>query len=189
MEKRKTRIKRTECSTFKHLCDRHRLDYLWDEKDESGRPKRGITIAEMAKKLGFIGKNGKGQESKLSQYENRREGPPLELVEKYAECFGLKGKAKFDLFYEALNSSEIIRFDACTINPDFREQFLQFLTVMILGIGTNNDLNNWLHEGFLDYDTVIKSFLDAIEKSPCKYTPSVSTLKTRTQSEASESKL
>jgi hypothetical protein len=96
------RIKRTEYSTFKYLCDRHRLDYLWDEKDESGRSKREITITEMAKKLGFIGKNGKGQESKLSQYENRREGPPLELVEKYAECFGLKGKAKFDLFYEAL---------------------------------------------------------------------------------------
>jgi hypothetical protein len=88
-----------------------------------------------------------------------------------------------------LNSSEIIRFDACTINPDFREKFLQFLTVMILGTGANEELKNWLNEGYLSYDAVIENFLRVIGKSPCKYAPSVSTLKTRTQSSASEAKL
>lgn len=132
MKERKVRKKRIEYSTFKYLCDRHRLDYLWDEKTESGRPKRGITIEEMAAKLGFIGKNGKGQESKLSQYENASKGPPLDLVMKYLGFFKLNPMDKYELLYAALDSSERIILTPDMIKGIKKETFLKLLTGILI---------------------------------------------------------
>jgi transcriptional regulator with XRE-family HTH domain len=132
MKERKIRIRRTEYSPFKHLCDRYRLDYLWDEKDKSGRQKRGITITEMAEKLGFIGKNGKGQESKLSQYENASKGPPLDIVMKYLDFFKLNSTDKYELLYAALESSARIILEPDMIKGIKRETFLKLLAGILI---------------------------------------------------------
>jgi len=123
------RKKRSEYSDFKRLCDNYRYNHAWRNKD-TGESVTGITLEEMAKELGFIGKNGKGQESKLSQYENGI--PPLNIVQKYAEFFKLKKGEKMSFFYEALKTCKKFTVDMEKIKGIKREAFIKFILLALL---------------------------------------------------------
>jgi transcriptional regulator with XRE-family HTH domain len=166
-------------SPFKCLCDKHRIDYIWPATDkEVTNP--GITIEEMAKALGYVDKKGDGQQSRLSQYENRQEGPPLDLVEKYAEFFKLDSAGKFDLFYAALESSNEIRIDITALRPNTEKVFVQFITAMILcketgGLESANEYvpfeyqQGELNGAWGKLVAAIESFATAIKKHQLSY--------------------
>jgi hypothetical protein len=88
-------------------------------------------MEEMALDLGMITETReggkKGQQARLSQYENRPNGPPLTLVSQYADYFGLQGVERFDFFMAALGSAEEITVNAADITGVLKDVFLRFL--------------------------------------------------------------
>jgi transcriptional regulator with XRE-family HTH domain len=168
-------------SLFKRLCDKYRIDYSWPEIDGEKKPP-GITIEEMAKELGYTDEKGNGKQSHLSQLENNPKGPPLEFVEKYANCFKLDSVQKFDLFYAALESSKEIKLDVTALRPLLAKTFFQFVVAMILckEIFSPPGVNE--HVPFSSKDTelidawtkllsAVENFADAVKKYPLAYRP------------------
>ena len=127
----KKRKRLPDYSTFKRQCKRYRDDHIW-YNDDIKETITGITIEEMAKKLGYIGKNGKGQESKLSQYENALNGPPLKIVKKYADFFNLDKDKRLAFYYAALESSKKITINLDEIKGIKREAFIKFFLMSII---------------------------------------------------------
>jgi transcriptional regulator with XRE-family HTH domain len=76
MESKKERLKRSQYSVFKRRCELLRMQ-------------KGVTMEEMALALGIFKKTKdgtqKGQQARLSQYENRPDGPPWDIVVQYAD--------------------------------------------------------------------------------------------------------
>lgn len=100
-------------SRFKCLCMKLRID-------------NNLSIKELAEKLGDY------YQSRLSQFETRPEGPPLEIVEKYANYFELKNKERFDFYLAALESSEEINdLNLRKIVPSFLDVFRKFLAFIL----------------------------------------------------------
>jgi transcriptional regulator with XRE-family HTH domain len=92
-------------SKFKSACIKYRED-------------RHLSMTEFAEQLGGY------KQSRLSQFETREEGPPLDLVKKYADFFGLTGFERTEFFQAALESSKIITLDVTTIRiPSFWKQY------------------------------------------------------------------
>jgi hypothetical protein len=79
-------------------------------------------------------KNGtkKGQQARLSQYENRPEGPPWDLVWQYADYFGLKETERFDFLIEALSSTKKITVDVEKIKGIPPNIFITFLAGVLI---------------------------------------------------------
>jgi transcriptional regulator with XRE-family HTH domain len=79
---------------------------------------KGVTMEEMALALGLFTETRdgtkKGQQARLSQYENQPDGPPWDIVVQYADYFGLKGTERFDFFYQAkiVYTKEYIHFES-----------------------------------------------------------------------------
>jgi len=102
-------------SKFKNLCDKLRID--------NGR----LTETEQAEKMGFK------SQSTLSLYETKPEGPPLELVEIYADFFNLTRKDRFEFYLAALESSKIIKdLDLTKISSTYLDIFRRFLAFILI---------------------------------------------------------
>jgi len=102
-------------SRFKTLCDKYRL--------LNGR----LSIKELAEKLG-----GKYNQPILSQYETQAKGPPLEIVEKYADFFDLKNEDRFDFYLAALEASKKTeKLDFSKIDLSFLIMFRKFLAFIL----------------------------------------------------------
>jgi transcriptional regulator with XRE-family HTH domain len=118
MEAKKERLTRSQYTPFKRHCELLRMQ-------------KGVTMEEMALALGMctVTQDGakKGQQARLSQYENRPEGPPWDIVMRYADYFKLNKAERFDFFMEALNSSEKITVDVENIKCVDKEIFIRFL--------------------------------------------------------------
>jgi transcriptional regulator with XRE-family HTH domain len=97
---------------------------------------KGVTMEEMALALGIFKeiKDGtkKGQQARLSQYENRPDGPPWDIVVQYADYFELKGTGRFDFFMEALSSAKKITVDVENIIGVPKEVFIRFLVGVLV---------------------------------------------------------
>jgi hypothetical protein len=93
-------------------------------------------MEEMALALGIFKetKDGpqKGQQARLSQYENRPDGPPWDMVVQYADYFGLKGIKRFDFFIDAFNSSKEITMNAENVKCVSKEAFIRFLAGVLV---------------------------------------------------------
>jgi transcriptional regulator with XRE-family HTH domain len=89
MKVKKERLTRSRYSAFKRHCELLRMQ-------------KGVTMEKMALDLGLFTETQdgtkKGQQARLSQYENRSEGPPWDIVVQYADYFGLKGTERFNFF-------------------------------------------------------------------------------------------
>jgi transcriptional regulator with XRE-family HTH domain len=118
MEGKKERLTRSQYSPFKRRCELLRMQ-------------KGVTMEEMALDLGMVTETQdgtkKGQQARLSQYENRPDGPPWDIVVQYADYFGLKGTERFDFFIEALGSAKKITVDVEKIKGVNKEVFIRFL--------------------------------------------------------------
>jgi transcriptional regulator with XRE-family HTH domain len=102
-------------SRFKVLCGTYRLNY------ENGP----LSMVEFAEKLGGY------KQSTLSQIENKEEGPPIELVKKYADFFKLEREKRFDFFLAALEASNKLEINCRKISPIFKDNLLKFLSFIL----------------------------------------------------------
>jgi transcriptional regulator with XRE-family HTH domain len=118
MEAKKKRLTRSQYSPFKRRCELLRMQ-------------KGITMEKMALDLEMFieTQDGtrKGQQARLSQYENRPDGPPWDIVVQYADYFGLKGVERFDFFIEALSSAKKITVDVEKVKGVDKDVFIRFL--------------------------------------------------------------
>ncbi|MDR0785406.1 MAG: hypothetical protein LBE74_05925 [Treponema sp.] len=118
MEGKKERLTRSQYSPFKRRCELLRMQ-------------KGGTMEKMALDLGLFTETRdgtkKGQQARLSQYENRPEGPPWDIVVQYADYFGLEGAERFDFFIEALSSAKKITVDVEKIKGVDKDVFIRFL--------------------------------------------------------------
>jgi transcriptional regulator with XRE-family HTH domain len=123
IETKKERLKRSQYSVFKRHCELLRME-------------KGINMEEMALALGMFAKTKdgikKGQQARLSQYENRPEGPPWDLVVQYADYFGLKEQERFDFFTEALSSAKKITVDVEKVKGVDKAVFIKFIAGVLL---------------------------------------------------------
>jgi transcriptional regulator with XRE-family HTH domain len=103
-------------SRFKILCGTYRLNY------EKGH----LSMTEFAEKLGGY------KQSTLSQIENRAEGPPVELVQNYADFFKLENEKRLDFFLAALEASNKIGINCTKISPICRDSLLKFRNYSVL---------------------------------------------------------
>ena len=102
-------------SKFKDLCDMYRFRH--------GRLSIDALAKELSEKYDV-----KYTQPLLSGLENRKEGPPLEMVERYANFFNLKNKERFDFYLAALEASEKTeKLDFSEIDPFFWICFVNFL--------------------------------------------------------------
>jgi hypothetical protein len=83
----------------------------------------------------FADRLGGPKQSRLSQFETGPEGPPLEIVERYADFFQLKGPERVDFFLAAIEASDPIRIDVSKIHPFFQDNLRKYLAVVL---GSNN---------------------------------------------------
>jgi hypothetical protein len=83
----------------------------------------------------FADRLGGPKQSRLSQFETGPEGPPLEIVEKYADFFQLKGPERVDFFLAAIEASDPIRIDVSKVHPFFQDNLRKYLAVVL---GSNN---------------------------------------------------
>ena len=112
-------------SRFKILCEQYRL--------LNGH----LSIKELADKLGEY------SQPRLSDFETRAEGPPLEMVEKYANYFKLKNKERFDFYLAALEASEKTKeLDFSEIAPSFLDIFRKYLALIL----SNNRVGSLLND-------------------------------------------
>jgi transcriptional regulator with XRE-family HTH domain len=92
---------------------------------------KGVTMEEMALALGMTTKTKdgkkKGQQARLSQYENRAEGPPWRIVQQYADYFCLERGERFDFFLEALGSAKEITLNIEQVKSISKKVFLRFI--------------------------------------------------------------
>jgi transcriptional regulator with XRE-family HTH domain len=97
---------------------------------------KGVTMEEMALALGMLTETRdgtrKGQQARLSQYENRPDGPPWDMVVQYADYFGLEGIERFEFFMEALNSSKKVIIDMGNIIGVSKDVFIRFLAGVLV---------------------------------------------------------
>jgi hypothetical protein len=123
MEAKKERLKRSQYSAFKRHCELLHME-------------KGVTMEEMALALGMSveTENGtkKGQQARLSQYENRPDGPPWDIVISYADYFELKGVERFEFFIEALSSAKKITIKLDSIRCIPKDDFIKFLVGMLV---------------------------------------------------------
>jgi transcriptional regulator with XRE-family HTH domain len=118
MKAKKERLTRSQYSPFKRRCELLRVQ-------------KSVTMEEMALDLGMFTETQagtrKGQQARLSQYENRPDGPPWDIVVQYADYFGLEGAARFDFFIEALGSAKKITVDVEKVKGVDRGVFIRFI--------------------------------------------------------------
>jgi hypothetical protein len=137
----------------------------------------------MAEKLNY--KNYKY--SRLSQLENNKKGPPLELVEEYARFFELDNPGKFDLFFAALESSNEIKFDLSAVDAAWKKEFIRVVTSVVLAKETGEIMEKIIKDKVFKskYDNLFESwnklrngidnFCKEIQKHPLAYNPSPKT--------------
>ena len=101
-------------SRFKRLCEKLRIDH------------DHLSMIEFAEKLG----SGYMQ-PRLSQFETRPEGPPLDIVEQYADFFKLKGNDRIDFFLAALQSSGQIRIDQNKLPLGIQEGLFKLIAIFL----------------------------------------------------------
>jgi transcriptional regulator with XRE-family HTH domain len=118
MEVKKERLTRSQYSPFKRRCELLRMQ-------------KGVTMEKMALDLGMSAetKDGakKGQQARLSQYENRPGGPPWDMVVRYADYFKLNKAERFDFFMEALSSTKKITVDVENVKCVSKDVLIRFL--------------------------------------------------------------
>jgi transcriptional regulator with XRE-family HTH domain len=123
MEAKKERLKRSQYSAFKRHCELLRM-------------KKGVTMEEMALALGMSVETEKGtkkgQQARLSQYENRPDGPPWDIVISYADYFELEGVERFEFFMEALSPAQEITIKLDSIRCIPKEGFIKFLVGILV---------------------------------------------------------
>jgi hypothetical protein len=145
-------------------------------------------MEDMAKAIGFVHINPKtGKEkndySRLSQLENEPKGPPLGMVEKYAQFFNLKGEDKLHFFKIALESSAEIRIDITAIDVNMKDIFLKFIAAVLLcdneaasygnsdypfGLEGEKPKGETKNETWKNLSSCIDKFCDAIAKGELK---------------------
>jgi hypothetical protein len=81
-------------------------------------------------------------QSRLSQFETRPEGPPLEIVKEYAEFFKLKGEARFDFFLAALEASDPIEIDILKVHPIFQDILRKYIALTLANESIGKILQN-----------------------------------------------
>jgi transcriptional regulator with XRE-family HTH domain len=118
MKVKKERLTRSQYSPFKRRCELLRMQ-------------KGVTMEKMALDLGMFTETQdgtkKGQQARLSQYENRHGGPPWDMIVRYADYFDLKGTEHFDFFMEALSSAKKIMVDVENVKCVSKDVFIRFL--------------------------------------------------------------
>jgi hypothetical protein len=123
MEAKKKRLTRSQYSPFKRRCELLRMQ-------------KSVTMEKMALDLGMSTETRdgmkKGQQARLSQLENQPDGPPWDIVMRYADYFELKGIERFDFFMEALSSSKKITVDTENIVGVSKDAFIRFLAGVLL---------------------------------------------------------
>jgi len=87
--------------------------------------------------------DGKYTQPLLSQFETRAEGPPLEIVEKYATFFKLKNRERFDFYLAALEASEKTKeLDFSKIASSFLDIYRKYLALILSNSRVGSLLND-----------------------------------------------
>ena len=86
---------------------------------------------------------GRCKQSRLSQFETRPEGPPLDIVEQYADFFKLKGRDRVDFFFNALESSGQIVLDTEKLSPVVRESIFKLLAIFLANNTIGDTIDKW----------------------------------------------
>jgi hypothetical protein len=140
----------------------------------------------------FAEKLGRYRQSRLSQFETRSEGPPLDIVKQYADFFELIKEKRYDFFLAALESSSQILLDPGKISPVVRGSIFKLLAIFLSNDTIGDTIKKWqvanetpldyspyldynkpyriLGERWKDLDKVINDFL-AEEVNPYKLLP------------------
>jgi hypothetical protein len=71
------------------------------------------------------------KQPRLSQFETRKKGPPLKLVEQYADLFGLEKEARRDFFQAALDASDPVTMESKKFPPVIRRKIVDILAVFL----------------------------------------------------------
>ena len=100
-------------SRFKCLCEKLRIDC------------DHLSMTEFAEKL------GRYKQSRLSQFETQPDGPPLDIVEQYADFFKLKGNDRVDFFVAALQSSDQIKISRYKLPLDIQESLFKLIAIFL----------------------------------------------------------
>jgi hypothetical protein len=119
---------------------------------------KGVTMEEMAFAFGMSVETQdgtkKGQQARLSQYENRPDGPPLDIVKQYVNYFALEGRECFDFFIEALNSSKTITIDMGNIIGIPKDVFIRSLTGVLAFKRLESKSTSWEAKAFALVDLI-----------------------------------